>query len=94
MAELFGCIETKISEAGISGVVEDLVAWPDFHSKIISSGSFRRLLMDFAYATVFISLMDSVYFDVSHVLGYLIDPHKSIMCVFFFFYIIYICTEM
>lgn len=41
LAELFGCIETKISEAGISGVVEDLVAWPDFHSKIISSGSFR-----------------------------------------------------
>ncbi|KAF2288111.1 hypothetical protein GH714_004452 [Hevea brasiliensis] len=45
LAELFGCVETKISEAGISGVVEDLVAWPDFHSKIISSGSFRRMPM-------------------------------------------------
>ncbi|XP_050224849.1 TATA-binding protein-associated factor BTAF1 isoform X2 [Mercurialis annua] len=31
----------KMSEAGVSGAVEDVVAWPDFQSKIISSGSFR-----------------------------------------------------
>ncbi|XP_037492536.1 TATA-binding protein-associated factor BTAF1 [Jatropha curcas] len=46
LPELFGYVETKMSEAGISGVVEDLVAWPDFHSKIVSSGSFRSFDMN------------------------------------------------
>ncbi|EEF38332.1 TATA-binding protein-associated factor MOT1, putative [Ricinus communis] len=41
LAELFASVEAKMSEVGMSGVVEDLVAWPDFLSKIISSGSFR-----------------------------------------------------
>lgn len=32
-----------MSEAGISGTVENVVAWPNFHSKIVASVSFRRL---------------------------------------------------
>lgn len=43
MTELFASVETKMSEAGISGIVEDVVAWPNFHSKIVTSVSFRRL---------------------------------------------------
>ncbi|GAV57483.1 SNF2_N domain-containing protein/Helicase_C domain-containing protein/DUF3535 domain-containing protein [Cephalotus follicularis] len=41
LSELFACVGTKMSESGISGVVEDVVAWPNFHSKIVSSVSFR-----------------------------------------------------
>ncbi|XP_065853225.1 TATA-binding protein-associated factor BTAF1 [Euphorbia lathyris] len=44
--ELFACVETKMLEAGISGVAEDLVVLPDLHSKIISSGSFRSFDMN------------------------------------------------
>uniref|UniRef100_A0A2P2MP00 TATA-binding protein-associated factor BTAF1 isoform X1 n=1 Tax=Rhizophora mucronata TaxID=61149 RepID=A0A2P2MP00_RHIMU len=41
LTELFACTETKMTETGISGIVEDLVAWPDFLSKIVSSNAFR-----------------------------------------------------
>ncbi|KAJ4851194.1 btaf1 RNA polymerase II, B-TFIID transcription factor-associated [Turnera subulata] len=41
LADLFACVESKVSETGISGSVEDLVASPDCHSKSMSSGSFR-----------------------------------------------------
>lgn len=51
LTELFSCVETKMSEAGISGTVEDVVAWPNFHSKIVASVSFRRLSMFFIYKT-------------------------------------------
>ncbi|KAK0602735.1 hypothetical protein LWI29_036474 [Acer saccharum] len=44
--ELFVCVETKMSEAGISGSVEDVVAWPNFHSKILASVSFRSFDMN------------------------------------------------
>lgn len=40
LKELFSCVETKMSEVGISGIVEDMVAWPNFHSKIVASVSF------------------------------------------------------
>lgn len=43
--ELFACVESKMSEAGISSSVEDVVAWPNFNSKIVASVSFRRLLL-------------------------------------------------
>ncbi|CAL5439643.1 unnamed protein product [Camellia sinensis] len=41
LTELYSCVETKMSEAGISGIVEDVVAWPNFDSKIVVSRSFR-----------------------------------------------------
>ncbi|GMQ02497.1 hypothetical protein CsSME_00048698 [Camellia sinensis var. sinensis] len=41
LTELYSCVETKMSEAGISGIVEDVVAWPNFDSKIVVSSSFR-----------------------------------------------------
>ncbi|KAJ0079688.1 hypothetical protein Patl1_23604 [Pistacia atlantica] len=41
MTELFASVESKMCEAGISGIVEDVVAWPNFHSKIVTSVSFR-----------------------------------------------------
>ncbi|KAI7987727.1 TATA-binding protein-associated factor BTAF1 [Camellia lanceoleosa] len=37
LTELYSCLETKMSEAGISGIVEDVVAWPDFDSKIVGA---------------------------------------------------------
>ncbi|KAI7989651.1 TATA-binding protein-associated factor BTAF1 [Camellia lanceoleosa] len=37
LTELYSCVETKMSEAGISGIVEDVVAWPDFDSKIVGA---------------------------------------------------------
>ncbi|KAL5770167.1 hypothetical protein ACOSP7_014321 [Xanthoceras sorbifolium] len=44
--ELFACVETKMSEAGISGTVEHVVAWPNFHSKTVASVSFRSFDMN------------------------------------------------
>ncbi|THG03133.1 hypothetical protein TEA_016012 [Camellia sinensis var. sinensis] len=41
LTELYSCAETKMSGAGISGIVEDVVAWPNFGSKIVVSSSFR-----------------------------------------------------
>ncbi|XP_057949880.1 TATA-binding protein-associated factor BTAF1 isoform X2 [Malania oleifera] len=45
LAELFACIERKMSESGISGAVDDLVAWPNFHPKFMASLSFRSFDM-------------------------------------------------
>ncbi|KAJ6884168.1 hypothetical protein NC652_031224 [Populus alba x Populus x berolinensis] len=44
--ELFASVETKMSEIGVSGHVEDLVACPNFHSQIISNGLFRSFDMN------------------------------------------------
>ncbi|XP_059663033.1 TATA-binding protein-associated factor BTAF1 isoform X2 [Cornus florida] len=41
LTELYSCVETKMAEAGISGAVEDVVAGPAFHPKIVSGVSFR-----------------------------------------------------
>ncbi|KAI7988236.1 TATA-binding protein-associated factor BTAF1 [Camellia lanceoleosa] len=41
LTELYSCVETTMSEAGISGIVEDVVAWPNFDSRIGVSSSFR-----------------------------------------------------
>ncbi|KAJ6360281.1 hypothetical protein OIU77_004313 [Salix suchowensis] len=46
LTELFASVETKMSEIGVSGLVEDLVACSDFHSQIISNGSFRSFDMN------------------------------------------------
>lgn len=42
-----------MSEVGISGIVEDMVAWPNFHSKIVASVSFTRLSTFFTALTFF-----------------------------------------
>ena len=54
--ELSVCVETKMSESGISGGIEDLVAWPYSQSKIVSSSLFRRLLI-FCIITSFSKLV-------------------------------------
>ncbi|KAK2978057.1 hypothetical protein RJ640_015695 [Escallonia rubra] len=41
LTELYTCIETKMSEAGICGSAKDVVAWPNFHIKFMKSTSFR-----------------------------------------------------
>ncbi|KAM7511450.1 hypothetical protein LguiB_010325 [Lonicera macranthoides] len=41
LSDLYTCVETKMAEAGISGPVEDLVAWPNFLPKIAAGTSFR-----------------------------------------------------
>ncbi|XP_052171300.1 TATA-binding protein-associated factor BTAF1 [Diospyros lotus] len=41
LTELYHCVETKMSEAGICGVAEDVVVWPSFDPKILASISFR-----------------------------------------------------
>uniref|UniRef100_A0A5B7A9A6 Putative TATA-binding protein-associated factor BTAF1 isoform X2 n=1 Tax=Davidia involucrata TaxID=16924 RepID=A0A5B7A9A6_DAVIN len=41
LTELYTCIEKKMSESGISGAVEDVVAGSDFRPKIVSGVSFR-----------------------------------------------------
>ncbi|KAK3038223.1 hypothetical protein RJ639_029663 [Escallonia herrerae] len=41
LTELYTCIETKMSEAGICGSAKDVVAWPNFHVKFMKSTSFR-----------------------------------------------------
>lgn len=46
LTELFASVETKMSEIGVSGHVEDLVACPNFHSQIISNGLFRSFDMN------------------------------------------------
>ncbi|CAL5435180.1 unnamed protein product [Camellia sinensis] len=48
LTELYSCAETKMSGAGISGIVEDVVAWPNFGSKIVVSSSFRRKKLEIA----------------------------------------------
>lgn len=45
LAELFACVGKGMSEAGISGEIEDVVAWPNYHPKIMAGSPFRRLLM-------------------------------------------------
>ncbi|XP_011047059.1 PREDICTED: TATA-binding protein-associated factor BTAF1 isoform X2 [Populus euphratica] len=46
LTDLFASVETKMSEIGVSGHVEDLVACPNFHSQIISNGLFRSFDMN------------------------------------------------
>lgn len=46
LPELFASVERRMSEAGISGIVEDMVAWPNLHSKIVSNVSFRSFDMN------------------------------------------------
>lgn len=41
LTALCACIQSKVSETGISGSAEDLVDWPSYQSKNISNGSFR-----------------------------------------------------
>ncbi|CBI40030.3 unnamed protein product, partial [Vitis vinifera] len=41
LSELFACVGKRMSEAGISGEVEDVVAWPDYHPKIMAGSPFR-----------------------------------------------------
>ncbi|CAA0831909.1 TATA-binding protein-associated factor BTAF1 [Striga hermonthica] len=41
LTELSSSVESKISEAGISATFEDVVTWPNFHSKLGGSISFR-----------------------------------------------------
>ncbi|XP_031406931.1 TATA-binding protein-associated factor BTAF1 [Punica granatum] len=39
--DLFSTIETKMSDVGMTGALQDVLAWPAFHSKVLSSVSFR-----------------------------------------------------
>ncbi|GER39629.1 TATA-binding protein-associated factor, partial [Striga asiatica] len=41
LTELSSSVESKISEAGISATFEDVVTWPNFHSKLGGSISFQ-----------------------------------------------------
>ncbi|KAF5725765.1 DNA binding ATP binding nucleic acid bindin isoform 1 [Tripterygium wilfordii] len=41
LSEIFASIESQISEVGVSGSVEDVVAWPDSHTKTVSNLTFR-----------------------------------------------------
>ncbi|XP_043695072.1 TATA-binding protein-associated factor BTAF1-like isoform X1 [Telopea speciosissima] len=42
MTDLFECVETEMSDMGISAVVDDLImAWPNFHPKFVAGASFR-----------------------------------------------------
>ncbi|KAK6243614.1 hypothetical protein QUC31_010023 [Theobroma cacao] len=41
LADLLSSVGAKMTEAGISGTIEDMVASPDLHSKIVSGVSFR-----------------------------------------------------
>ncbi|KAK6131978.1 hypothetical protein DH2020_034285 [Rehmannia glutinosa] len=41
LTELSSCVELKMLEAGISATFEDVVTWPNCHSKIGTSTSFR-----------------------------------------------------
>lgn len=56
LSELFACVGKRMSEAGISGEVEDVVAWPDYHPKIIAGSPFRRLVMLLFYSMLSSSL--------------------------------------
>lgn len=42
LTDLYTCVKTKMSEAGIPGSAEDVVAWPNFHPKFVAGASFRR----------------------------------------------------
>lgn len=57
LTDLFATVETKMSDAGISSVLEDVLAWPAFHSKVLSSASFRRLYAIFVILLVFTLLI-------------------------------------
>ena len=39
-----------MSEAGISGEVEDVVAWPNCHPKVLAGSPFRRSVMPFLFS--------------------------------------------
>lgn len=41
LSEVYTCVETKMSEAGISGAVQDVVACPEFHPRFNAGPSFR-----------------------------------------------------
>ncbi|GER39803.1 TATA-binding protein-associated factor BTAF1 [Striga asiatica] len=41
LTELSSSVESKMSKAGISATFEDVVTWPNFHSKLVGSTSFR-----------------------------------------------------
>ncbi|KAJ4974502.1 hypothetical protein NE237_007676 [Protea cynaroides] len=44
--ELFACVETEMSDFGISAVVDDLImAWPNFHPNFVTGASFRSFDM-------------------------------------------------
>lgn len=53
-----------MSEIGVSGHVEDLVACPNFHSQIISNGLFRRLLVDCFCTLLHLLYVDFILFSV------------------------------
>lgn len=42
---MFGIVETKLSEAGATGVSAEMLTWPDSHSKLASTASFRRFFI-------------------------------------------------
>lgn len=41
LTDLCTCVETKMSEEGIPGPAEDVVAWPIFHPNFVAGASFR-----------------------------------------------------
>ncbi|XP_073120900.1 TATA-binding protein-associated factor BTAF1 [Henckelia pumila] len=41
LAELSSCLDMKLSEAGISATFNEVVIWPNYHSKIVAGTSFR-----------------------------------------------------
>ncbi|RZC50868.1 hypothetical protein C5167_019290 [Papaver somniferum] len=44
LTELFGFVESEMSVAGISGIIEDVVkAWPNVHPKVVAGLSFRSV---------------------------------------------------
>ena len=45
LADLLSSVGAKMTGAGITATVEDMVASPDLHSKIVAGVSFRRLFM-------------------------------------------------
>ncbi|CAK9182003.1 unnamed protein product [Ilex paraguariensis] len=59
LTELCTYVKTKMSEAGISSAIEDVVAWPDCHPKDVLGDSFRRLFL--APGIGFVSFLGDSY---------------------------------
>ena len=53
LADLLSSVGEKMTGAGMSATVEDMVASPDLHSKIVAGVSFRRLFMRFPFTTFY-----------------------------------------
>lgn len=54
-----------MSEEGIPGSAEDVVAWPNFHPNFVAGASFRRSLLTIIVGFIFIfSQSNFMYLDI------------------------------